>query len=111
MSDLNERLLQCQSIIDLVCREHRPLKMSIPVQGDDEDVILSNAIGDAAVMIASQQRDLDAARARIKELEDTLRFYGTPLHYVHDDAGVSIVEEDLGARAHAALSAKGGSDE
>ena len=59
---LSERLSDCRKRIGKMCSEGRPPRMCIPVQWDDDDFYISTTLNDA-------QRALDAAQARVKELE------------------------------------------
>ena len=61
-TSLRERLDECRTRIGKMCSEGRPPRMCIPVQWDDDDFYISTTLADA-------QRALDAAQARVKELE------------------------------------------
>lgn len=51
---LLERLDQCTKIVERICREGRPLKMSIPAQATDEDMLLIQTLEDAKDKLRSQ---------------------------------------------------------
>jgi hypothetical protein len=68
---LLERLEQCRSLIGRMCSEHRPPKMTIPVQWYDEDFYINTTLRDTAAELAR----LRAIEAAAKELLATFEQY------------------------------------
>jgi hypothetical protein len=73
---LVDRLQQCTEMVGRLCSEKRPPLMSVPVQAEDEDVVLSVTLEDCAALYVGWTRARQLLREWVeKQGEDACWYY------------------------------------